>query len=96
MRKPICVTVLIFMFSGSAMAGQTPRNLRAASVASTVADSLVTLDDAWSFDTSLASEIDRREISAARQEMSSAVSAEKFLGGAAAVVAAAFFLAIVF
>lgn len=75
----------------------TPANLfGSAPPAVAVADAPVTLADARSFDAPLASEIDDGEIADARRELASAVSAGKFLDGAATVVAAAILLAIVF
>lgn len=73
---------------------QPPRNLLGAP--SLVADAPVTLADATSFEAPLVSEIDDGEITDARRELASAVSAGKYLAGARAVLAGALILAFVF
>lgn len=95
MKKSVCTMILVALLSVPSVASaQTPRNLLAAPTA--VADGPVTLSDARSFDAPLASEIDDAEIADARREMASAVSAGKFLDGAATIVVAALLLAILF
>jgi len=81
MRK---YSVLLSVLLLSAMALQTPMSLLAASPA---ADRPVTLADARSFDGPAESPgITLDEITAARQRLSSAVSADKFVDGAKVVL----------
>ena len=105
MRNAICaLLVSVFLFSAplTALAGTptdllgVPRNLLGTPRRVAVADTPVVLSDAPSFDAPLISEIDDDEIAEARQELVNAVSAEKFLDGAVAVLVAGLLLAIVF
>ncbi len=96
MRKSICVLLSVLLLSAVPAMAQTPRDLLAAPAHTYVADMPVGLADAQSFEAPLVSEIDDGEIAAARRELASAVSAEKFLDGATAVLAGALLLAVIF
>lgn len=97
MRISICALLSVLLLSAMPAMAQTPRDLLSApSPTSVVADMPVGLADAQSFEAPLVSEIDDGEIADARREMASAVSAEKFLDGAATVLAGAILLAVMF
>lgn len=105
MRNTIRVLLVsVFLFSAplTASAGTptdllgVPKNLLGTPRMVAVADTPVVLSDAQSFEAPLVLEIDDDEIAVARQELVNAVSAEKFLDGAVAVLVAGLLLAIVF
>lgn len=88
--------ILAFLSPVMPAAARTPTDLLGSTPTAAVADAPVTLSDATSFEAPLTSEVAAAEIAAARQELASAVSAEKFLNGAVTVVAAAILLVIAF